>query len=86
MALAALLAEPKRGRTLCKVGLLLFSLGNEDTAVLSRALENPRFTSREIAAALKQEGHSVGKTTIQDHRSRACCCADSDWDSAKERP
>ena len=74
VALADLLATPKQARTGCKVSIVLAELGNEDAAVLRRALENPLFTAREIVAALRAEGHPVGRTTVQEHRSGSCTC------------
>lgn len=86
VALADLLATPKRSTVGCKVAVVLAELGNEDRAVLSRALNNSAFSAAEIAAALRAEGRRVGETTIKGHRAKTCSCEDAVWENAKARP
>lgn len=75
MALAERLSTPTHTAG-CKVAAVLASLDNEDQAVLERALANPLFGGRQIAVALRFEGHPVGRTTIQDHRNKVCSCVE----------
>lgn len=84
MALAELLATPKHVAG-CKVSQVLATLGNEDRAVLERALANSEFSTQQILVALRTEGHSVGKTTLREHRNKVCCCEDNVWEALKDQ-
>jgi len=59
----------------CKVGRTLMELEVDDRAVLILALEDERWTSRALSAALRSRGVTLSRDTIQNHRSNTCRCS-----------
>jgi hypothetical protein len=59
----------------CKVSAVMARLDEDDRATLTRILANDSgYSNRTILAALRAEGHAIGRTTIQEHRAGACNC------------
>lgn len=58
----------------CSVQELLDNLDEEDSNRLHRWLFELGYSQEVIFKALKDEGHVVGKQTINRHRGGACRC------------
>lgn len=73
MSLADRLPEPEvKG---CKVAVVMNRLDEADRATFTRVLaKDSGYSNRKIIAALRAEGHPIGRTTIQEHRAGACNC------------
>lgn len=79
MAFAAALErvtfDPQRNRKhMCQVVLVREGLSDEDAAALTDALRDPRVRGVDIATALREEGVTVGASSIQRHRNGRCLC------------
>ena len=57
----------------CSVGELLDKLPPDEAAALEAMLSGG-WSQAEIHAAVTEEGHYVGRQTINRHRSQACRC------------
>jgi hypothetical protein len=57
----------------CSVGELLDSLPPDEVAALEQMLSGG-WSQAEIHKAVTDEGHYVGRQTINRHRSQACRC------------
>lgn len=77
MALAARIQDnaPRRKPSglPCSVQKLLDDLPADESAALQFMLDDG-WSQERIYAELKDEGHEVGKQTINRHRSKACRC------------
>ena len=76
MAIADRLKAPPVKHRLCAVGRILDTVSNEDRTALTAALDDPAFTTADIARAVRAEGHHVSYPTVRVHRTGACCCGD----------
>jgi hypothetical protein len=67
--------DPRRRTGLpCSVAELEESLDGKEADALHAMLYTLGWSQEKIYAALRDEGHSVGKQTINRHRSRSCRC------------
>lgn len=76
MALADRVTQPapERAHGLpCSVGRLLADLPEAEADALRHMLGNG-WSMNQIYDALSDEGHNVGRQTINRHRSRSCRC------------
>lgn len=75
MALADRITEPptRRHGLPCSVGELLEALPDIESDALRHML-SAGWSQDAIYTAITEEGHSVGRQTINRHRSRACRC------------
>lgn len=76
MALADRLDQPRRraSGSPCSVGELEAALEGREATAFSSMMYELGWSQEKIYAALKAEGHIVGKQTINRHRSRSCRC------------
>lgn len=76
MTLADKLAGEARSRTgrPCSVGALEDDLDGPEADALYAMLYTLGWSGKKIWEALADEGHVVGKQTINRHRSRSCGC------------
>jgi hypothetical protein len=74
MTIAQRLTKPPMKRVRCGVGRILDTLSTEDRAALTAALDDPKFTTTGITAAIRAEGHRTSYTVVRVHRTGACCC------------
>jgi hypothetical protein len=59
----------------CGVGQLLVDLPKNDAAALRVMIaDDSGWEHRQIARALNDEGHPIGRTTVERHRSMRCTC------------
>lgn len=64
---------------LCKIGLLLIELSEEDRQSLNQAFETPRhlshgLTNVQIHKILVSEGYPLGLSAVDRHRNQTCGC------------
>jgi hypothetical protein len=64
---------------LCKIGLLLLELSEEDKKSLNDAFETPRhlsngLTNVQIHKILVSEGYPLGLSAVDRHRNKNCGC------------
>lgn len=79
MTLAARLEEATKPATRrCRLGALIDSgLTEADRETLLGALaDRVGYPAAAIARALRDEGHTVGLTTVKLHRAQECTCGD----------
>jgi hypothetical protein len=75
MPLAERLSSPPARRSRpCAVGRLLADLPESDRAALLRVLGDDGWTTSDILAELRAEGHQVSHTTLLRHRKDECAC------------
>lgn len=76
MALADRLDQsPRRTSGMpCSVGILEEGLVGKESDALHAMLFQLGWSQERIYEALRDEGHIVGKQTINRHRSRSCRC------------
>lgn len=64
--------EPARKGGSCRVCVLLRTLPKAESAALSDALGDARFSNSGLARILTDEGFSVGASTVSRHRRGEC--------------
>jgi hypothetical protein len=60
----------------CKLGGLLATMPEDESAALQAALDNERVSSADIYRVVKAAGYRVGKTLLKEHRRGDCCCGE----------
>lgn len=70
---AALAVSERRGPR-CGVAVLLDVLPPEDSADLTRLLDDPLVAGSLLSKALSNRGHAIKPPTLQRHRRRLCGC------------
>ena len=79
MAISARLSAPKQANP-CKLGSLLREhLLKEDAQFLESVLHVPvgyanRISTQNILNAIREEGYSLGISTVERHRLKQCSC------------
>ena len=58
----------------CSIGAVLDSLPDDEAKALNAMLHELGWPAKQIDAALKAEGYTVGFQTINRHRGRVCRC------------
>lgn len=61
---------------LCGVGQLLVDLPKSESQALRAMLDDGGWQHRQIARVLVDEGHPIGRTTVERHRGLKCACAE----------
>lgn len=74
--LADLTADPPRpnARTECRLIEMLSGVGKEESAAFLACIDNPKWTSRALAAVLTKNGLQVSAGAVQNHRTGNCPC------------
>jgi len=59
----------------CKVGRTLLDLDEDDRAILTKALEDPKWSGHALSNALRPRGIILAADTIRQHMQGACRCS-----------
>lgn len=71
------LEEQVGSKRKCRMGALLAELYEADAAtadLLAGMLDNPKFSTRQIHAALQADGRAIDRLKLGHHRDRVCSC------------
>jgi len=69
------LEPPKSKSVYCKVAQTLEKLDENDSKILSAALQDiDRWAAKTLQNALRERGLSLSDTTITKHRNKTCAC------------
>lgn len=66
---------PPVREALCPLMRNAATLDKKDLAILIEALEDPRWTAKELTAALAERGFHTTVNQINKHNAKACSCA-----------
>jgi len=66
--------EKNRVSKLCIVGNRLEELDEDDSQILSNALNDPTWTANALSKSLRRLGVEIGRDSIKSHRERQCLC------------
>lgn len=65
---------PKSRLYPCKVRSILEDLNEADHKILVEALENPVWTTSNLAAALNERGLKISRFSLDSHKGKVCSC------------
>jgi hypothetical protein len=67
--------EPPLKETLCSLGKSMKGLSKEDLKLLLAALNDPRWTHKDLTLAVSGRGFKTNEKALRAHRKGECLCS-----------
>lgn len=68
------LEPPQKAQRYCKVAEIASELEPKDAEILRKSIDDPRWSAKALAVALRNYEIRISDTTLLRHRKRECNC------------